>query len=105
MLAVRGPLRRGLADLFSRRPAVPLAIALISGMLAERVMPLTPLPWLVVTLIALIAAGALFRHTKTASLLFFIATFYAGLTAAQLEGSYFRADHISHFTTDQARLA
>ncbi len=98
-------LREGLKRVFARRPAVPLAIALIAGITAETWFPPAPHIWLIVTAICFTATFLTFRHEIIASLLLLTALFCTGVTASQIEAYYFSASHIGAFLSNAPKLA
>src|SRR5438552_4168204 len=60
-------LRRALAALFQRRPAVPFALALLLGILAENRLPRSPTSWLTAGAICLALAAATLPFASIAS--------------------------------------
>ena len=105
MLPLVGHLARGAANLFGRRPAVPMALALITGIISEPLLPAWPLAWLVCLAGLIVAAVVTLHRQSSCSLLLLAALFLAGLSAAQLDSFYFSSRHIARFTAEEPKLA
>ena len=91
--------------MFARRPAFPMAIALIAGITAQPHLSGSPLLWLIANALFIVASLLTLGREKVSSLCLFAAIFFAGITASQMEEYYFSASHISAFLTDNPKLA
>ena len=98
-------LRCGVQSVFARRPAFPIAIALIAGIAAQPHLRGPPLLWLIVIAAFIVASLLTSSRDKVSSLCLLAAIFLTGITASQLESHYFSASHISAFLTDNPKLA
>src|SRR5690349_20740288 len=105
MRAMWGAIRRAVQHVFTRRPAVPLAITLIVGIAVGAVLPPRPITWLLGIGILIAAAIVLRRHSSLSSLLLLAAIFLAGVALVQLESYSFPATDIATFTIEEPRLA
>ena len=98
-------LRSGIGDVFTRRPALPLAMALVIGIVAEPGLPQWTVIWIVVTVLLAVTSILTFRKPLLSSLSLFTGIALLGVTLSQIETYYFAPSHISAFLTQDARLA
>ncbi len=87
-----------------RRPALPMAVALIAGIACYRALPVAPGIWIAVAAALLLAAVAMIR-SHLGTVLILLSIFFCGLGGGQLREFYFSADHIGLFTPEEPRLA
>src|SRR3982751_2420881 len=100
MSSSAGPQKKAVA-LFSRRPAVPVAAAVILGIFIHTSVPILPALWTTLLAILILAALGLSHRETASSLALLLAALFAGLAVAQVEAFYYPRDHISAFATDQ----
>lgn len=90
--------------LLARRPAVPVAAALILGIFAHPCLPAWPGIWIALLILLLIIAILGFRKPALCSAAILLSIFFAGLSLAQIEAFFFPAHHISAFSEDRPHL-
>ncbi|MGH7175853.1 MAG: DNA internalization-related competence protein ComEC/Rec2, partial [Tepidisphaeraceae bacterium] len=96
---------RPFAQLFARRPAVPLAALFVLGAFSYRAVPPGPLICALCIASALVVAIIWRDRPVVCTLGLASAMFASGLTIAQLEAFYYPRNNISQFATEQPRLA
>src|SRR3984957_18403219 len=96
---------RRLSGAITRWPAIPAALALISGILCHQAV--SPRPFLWLDLIAILTCLAIwqFRRNLVCSVCLAASIFLIGLTSAQLEAFFFPRNHIALYTGEDERLA
>jgi len=97
--------RAWLADQIARRPAVPVAAALMTGIALHDSAPVHPWYWLGLAVVCASAAGCYRQRAVLSSAFLMLAILIAGVAVAQLSKYRFVSDHIFHFSTEQPRLA
>lgn len=100
-----GACRRAVTDCFRRRPAFPLAVALVAGIAIEPHVPARGWAYLLIAAAALAGSLVSRRSDAVASLLILAATALAGVGVARWEFASFPTNHVGLFTTDEPRLA
>ncbi|HVT91011.1 MAG TPA: ComEC/Rec2 family competence protein [Tepidisphaeraceae bacterium] len=89
----------------SRRPAVPVVLALIGGILCIHFLPAWPVVWLIMLAVFIGTAFALWKRPFFCSAALLGAIFVAGLLVVQVEAFYYPKNDIGLFATDDPRLA
>ena len=104
MPSVNEMLHRGVSAIFARRPAVPIALALITGVACESLLPTWPIVWLILGILFLAAAIYKFKRIHQPICLL-ISLFCCGVAGAQHESFCFAPSHIALFSSDEPKLA
>jgi competence protein ComEC len=94
----------GLVAFFQARPAVIFGLLLAIGIGFSNLFPCKPGLWLIIAAALLILAAGV-RWPLAGAALLGCATFWVGLSAAQIEQSRFPSDSISNYTTDGDEFA
>src|SRR4051794_23916925 len=89
----------------ARRPALLLALCVITGIALHSVIPHYPQIWLITAALLAIIAAVLFHLPRSSGLMLMLALISAGAAVGQIEAFYYPADHISAYATDDPRLA
>ncbi len=89
---------------FSRAPAVPVAIALIVGVVLGKHVPALPWLWCGVGAVALFAGALVLHRAWTCSSILLIATLCCAIASTQLMAYFYPRDHITHYASDAPRL-
>ncbi len=87
------------------RPLLMVAIVLILGIAVSRYLPVSAGVWVGLSILFSILSVLMRRRPVVASMLILFASGWLGVSIAQLSYSYYRTDHITHFTTETRRLA
>ena len=97
--------RQEMESVFARRPALPIAIALIFGIALEPLVYRSPPAWLFASGL-FIAATVFARHREIiSSVCLWTAIVLLGIVASQIEMFCFSKSHISAFLTEDSKLA
>lgn len=94
-----------LYPLIPRRPAVPLVLLWIAGIIVHPWLPVKPWLWLLT--VGLLVASALVNRARPllASASLALATLIASIAAAQIDATRFDTHHIAAYATDRPRIA
>lgn len=96
---------RWLAGSVPRRPAVPLAVAFLTGISLYNLLPVLPWLWLLLIAVEVLLAVLFRRHGLLASLVLLLGVFLAGAAVAQVESYFHPRDDISAYASDEPHLA
>lgn len=89
---------------WDRAPAVPVAVAVIAGVVIGRYAPVGPWWFLGAATVLLVASTVWIRRAWIATMLLLAAAIVGAGASTQLSHFHFSRDHITHFVADTPRL-